>query len=313
MSKVHFITYGSDDSWVYALDRIAHEARRCGAFDSVTCYTPAMLDRDFAARYASVLKQARGGGFWIWKHQIIRQKLNEVGDGDAVVYADAGFHLNHNNSAQLRQHIGELEQSDYGMLAVRRGDFGATRMTNRLIGYFKDAYGIDDGYKRDYGVEGGALIFLKNEHAYKILDAFGRLLQTDMDLITDAYSAEPQHPDFRGDSRHDQAILSLIARVFGCVRLNQNEWWHGDRFFMPLRMTSEADIGGMLRIHGARALAPIAAAIAGRVVADFKTHRAKAPWRIAKKYLRRRRLKQSGRSLVYIDNVDKLDKKRDLN
>jgi len=108
LSKIHFITYGSDHRWIYALDRIAHEAKKCGVFDSITRYTPGMLDPDFAERYAPVLAQPRGGGYWIWKPQIIRQKLDEVGDGDVVVYADAGCRLRHKNTAELLQHIGKL-------------------------------------------------------------------------------------------------------------------------------------------------------------------------------------------------------------
>jgi len=140
------------------------------------------------------------------------------------------------------------------MLAAFEGDFGDLYMTNQAIGYFKETYGMDDGYKTECGVAGGGLIFLKNDHAYKILDEFERLLRADMKLITDAYNRLPQHPNFSGDCRHDQVIFTLLTRVFGCVRFVPRSWDSLDDFFIQARLQYVTDIGGLLRVRGWRAL-----------------------------------------------------------
>jgi len=185
------------------------------------------------------------------------------------------------------------------MLAVRRGDRGDKFITNQVINYFKQTYGMDDAYKTACGFNGSALIFLKNDHAYKILDGFERLLQTDMMLITDAYNHLPQHPNFHGDSRHDQTILSLLGLVFGCVRLNQiKAWWkRPDYFFATTRMRFRASASGLFRVHGTRAPLYFADYLIGNLFSCLnelaryiKNYRLRAPYELARNYRWNRRV-----------------------
>jgi len=183
------------------------------------------------------------------------------------------------------------------MLSVFRGDYGDRYMTNQVINYFKRTYGMDDGYKREFGLEAGALIFLKNDHAYKILDEFEKLLRTDMMLITDAYNHLPQHPNFSGESRRDQVIFSLLAREFGCVKLNRG--YSEQDFICPVRLRRRATVRMLFRAHGALAPFYLVNYLVGnsyRCLADalnyIKEHRGRAPRRLARDYRRNRRLQQ---------------------
>ena len=62
----------------------------------MTClaYGPKELNNNFLNKYEEIMKNKKGAGFWIWKHQIIKQEVEKVSDGDIVVYSDAGSSLN---------------------------------------------------------------------------------------------------------------------------------------------------------------------------------------------------------------------------
>ena len=78
--KIYFITYGTKTPYdfTFALERIKKEAIKSGFFNSVKVYNPEDLDKDFKIDYQDILKLRRGGGYWIWKPQIIKQMLNKM-------------------------------------------------------------------------------------------------------------------------------------------------------------------------------------------------------------------------------------------
>jgi hypothetical protein len=67
-----------------ALGRGVDIVRSCGKND---------LQPEFRARYAHILDQPRGAGYWLWKPYLVQACLAGADDGDIVVYADAGLVL----------------------------------------------------------------------------------------------------------------------------------------------------------------------------------------------------------------------------
>jgi len=82
----------------YATPRFRHRQMILGlsgrlnhVVDTVTDWTPRKLQ---AAGFEGVIPEIslkeRGSGFWSWKPFIIRKRLNEVPEGDVVLYCDVG-------------------------------------------------------------------------------------------------------------------------------------------------------------------------------------------------------------------------------
>ena len=84
----NFITYG-DDMYKVSRERIVKEALEFG-FDTAIAYKPEDFSSEFAETFKDVLKQPRGGGYWIWKWHFILRRLNEIKYGDYLCYLDAG-------------------------------------------------------------------------------------------------------------------------------------------------------------------------------------------------------------------------------
>ena len=89
MSKKYFVSYG-DTCYKESLERIGREAETLHLFDNVILYTDRSLPEPFSG-YAR--KYKRGGGYWMWKPWVVWHTLEQMEEGDVLVYADAGCSL----------------------------------------------------------------------------------------------------------------------------------------------------------------------------------------------------------------------------
>ena len=93
--KVHFITYGHGGlNYEISKNRIVKEAQFFGCFTTISKYGYNDLTPTFKEKYKNILTYNRGAGYWIWKIDIIQQKLNEINDGEFIVYLDCGCTIN---------------------------------------------------------------------------------------------------------------------------------------------------------------------------------------------------------------------------
>jgi hypothetical protein len=54
------------------------------------------LDDEFKLNFKDILREQRGGGYWIWKPYIIKKHLDKINDNDILIYMDAGCSININ-------------------------------------------------------------------------------------------------------------------------------------------------------------------------------------------------------------------------
>ena len=86
---IHLISYGNH---IYnnSKKRLYQEALDTKWFDTIKIYSPQDLSIDFKEKYKNVLKHKRGVGYWIWKLDIIKNRLHDISDNDILIYIDAG-------------------------------------------------------------------------------------------------------------------------------------------------------------------------------------------------------------------------------
>ncbi len=92
--KVHFITFGTKNFRIAKLHLITL-AKESGLFQNVNGFSNSSLNSSFREKYKDILKEPRGAGYWIWKHEIINNSLEELNENDLVVYSDAGSSFNY--------------------------------------------------------------------------------------------------------------------------------------------------------------------------------------------------------------------------
>lgn len=149
--KKIFITYGNQP-FRDTLKRIKREAKSLGIFDQVIAYTEKDLSEEVLS--SPLMRYSRGGGYWVWKPDVILKTMQAYPDA-LIVYTDAGCSLNKNIEEwnkwfQLMRSNDVLVQAyqpetDYGWNAI----FGtsstaiATWTKKQTIDYFDNRIGTD--------------------------------------------------------------------------------------------------------------------------------------------------------------------------
>ena len=227
--NIHFITYG-DSKFEKSKKRILNEAKEFGAFKTVKGYGPQDLSEDFIEKYKDIFKYSRGGGYWIWRPHIIRQAINNINDGEYLVYLDAGCSINKRGKKRFYEYIDKLESSlnNYGILSFQMsGNISDLQKekwwtTRHIFKYFNIKPNSDIGESGQY--LGGIFILKKNKHLMEYLDKYEKCIYENTYLITDIYNDKDQHEGFK-ENRHEQSITSILRKIHGSEVIDGDESW----------------------------------------------------------------------------------------
>ena len=117
--KIYFLTYG-DQKFYISKKHLISLAKKSELFDEFLSLGPKDLNTQFKKRYKKILQNSRGGGFWIWKHHIINNLLQEINENDIIVYCDAGASINTSKRAKNRfyEYITMLKDSEFSNLRM---------------------------------------------------------------------------------------------------------------------------------------------------------------------------------------------------
>jgi hypothetical protein len=229
---INFVTYASNEiNYQRAKTRIMDEARDFGIFDNMTCYGRDTLSKDFVTQFEDVLSLKRGGGYWIWKLDILQHEMSKVNDGDFIVYADVGCSFNNCDIAKQRmsEYLKLLNESPYGVLIFQTDHKEFHFTTKEIFNHFNVDITSPIATSGQYAAT--VIILQKNNHSKAWLQALLSTLSDNRWLFTDIYNKN-QHNAFR-DNRHDQSIISVYTKLNGGVILSDENYdkalWGIDR------------------------------------------------------------------------------------
>lgn len=196
-------------------------AYKIGGFDRTVSANPSLIDENFRRKYISVLNQAKGAGYWLWKPYFIVKTLEAANDGDIVMYADSASYFTSSASPlfSLPERFGqdiipfelELPESAWSkrdafiLLGAENGfELSSQRLASFML-FRKSASSIQ--FCQEY------LYHCTNENAL-----------TDLDNIY----GKPNYPDFVAH-RHDQSIFSLLSKKYGLQAFRDPSQWGNSR------------------------------------------------------------------------------------
>lgn len=223
---IHFITYGNH-RFRESKSRLLKEAKDFGSFKTITGYGPEFMSREFMEKFKDILSLPRGGGYWIWRPILLLQKLNEINDGEYLVYLDAGCKLNPYGKKRFYEYIDMLKESDYGIMSFQMsGKIGTGNLerenvwtNSEIFKYLNVPVNGEFGNSGQY--LGGILVMKKNQHLLKIINLLIKALYDDPLMYTDHYT-QNQHPQFK-ENRHEQSLFSLLRKIHGSIVLDGDE------------------------------------------------------------------------------------------
>lgn len=239
--KRYFITYGSKQFQLQK-KHLINLVNRSGYFDHAISMGPEDLSDKFRKTHSDFLTLNRGGGYWIWKYEIIKRLLEKINKNDLVYYSSAGSSFNINGIKRLNEYTQIINDSDSGNLRFSVGHLDVHTnyflekkwTTKEIFQYFNVIDNEDITNTKQLIANHFGLI--KNDVSLTIFNEFEKLIETNRKLITHDYDEKDQIKDFV-ENRNDQSILSVLSKIHGTEIIFKDETYfkgiEDDQFLYP--------------------------------------------------------------------------------
>lgn len=190
------VTYANESMTISK--QVCCDAALANGVDVVWPQNPDTITQEFKD-FNPVLKEERGGGYWLWKPYHIYKAILQCKDGDTLIYSDAGVKLiaNVNHIIDVMDQDIFLFSNGHQHVHWTKGDI------NKAILHTNE---VSDHYQQ---VQASLIFFKVNDYTRRFVKEW--LLFCQMPgLIDDSPSRMANAPGF-AENRHDQAILSALA------------------------------------------------------------------------------------------------------
>ena len=200
----------ADRRFYQAQQRNCASALRVGGFSTCAALRRADLDPAFVERNRRTLSARRGAGYWLWKPYVIAKVLGELELGELLFYSDAGATFVH----AIDPLIPILDATPERLLL-----FSLPPELTHAAWTKRDCFvvmGLDhEPYLSCDQLLASFLVMRKTPAVVEFVDEW-LAYATDPRALTDAPNTcgLPNYPNFR-EHRHDQSVLSLLARKRG--------------------------------------------------------------------------------------------------
>lgn len=223
-NKINFCTYSDSRKYTISSKHITKLANKSGLFEKAKIYTPRDLDNNFLKKYSKILKEKRGGGYWLWKHHIIEKEINLASENDIIVYCDAGSSFNYYAKKRFYEYLDILNSSEFGTFRIEgKKEHIEHHWTKKEIFDYFD-FELSSEIANTVQFMGGYLIFKKNQHTKEFLNLFKNTINDDINLITDNLDNKIQSNNFI-ETRHDQSLMSVISKIVGTASIKNETFF----------------------------------------------------------------------------------------
>lgn len=208
MHQITAINY-SDEHFKNAQQLNTRTALLHGA-DRVIEYKKDDIDKEFYRKSEKILAQKRGGGYWLWKPYIVKKTLEQLNEGEFLIYSDSG--ACYINNIELLVNCMVTEKTDI-MIFSLDNNLKERNWSKR------DAFMLMDcDYEEYYNTPqrlAGFLIIQKTSFTDEFISEWLKYAQ-DPRIITDQENCmgKENYSGFK-ENRHDQTILSLLSKKYG--------------------------------------------------------------------------------------------------
>lgn len=221
--KIYFVTYGSG-KFKYSSLRVAEEAHSLGFFSEVFVFSES--DLPLCIKSSPLFNSNKGGGFWLWKPYVIERVLNEIDEGDIVVYSDSGNEIlisdKWNEYFNLLKKYDSIffqyrENFDYGWKKINSEYSDSPKLkfwTKRsTIDHFSNLFSSDKEWLDKNKIVAGLIFIKKNQRNQDLIKEWLNNMLFFPHIVCDLFENEKTN-QIEGFSqhRHDQSILSVLVR-----------------------------------------------------------------------------------------------------
>lgn len=212
--KIHLLTFAdkiNDNKYYDYAQQLVQDATSYNIFSTIKCLTAVDLfkNNDFHKHATFISENKRGFGYWLWKPFLIWKTLEELPEGDLLVYLDAGTKLSLEGKSRFMDYLAIQRKDKYNNLFFEQEDVISSWCKMDTIHFF-DAYDLVQNKVKE--VLPGILFTSNNSHN-RFLFKLCYDSCSNYQLITDTPSIKQNLPEFN-EHRHDQSVFSIVVRKF---------------------------------------------------------------------------------------------------
>lgn len=201
--------------------RFYNQAKESNFFDNIFIYNEYNLPKDekFEALLSHKLVPSRGFGYWCWKPFIILKTLENLKDGDILVYADVGCHINKEGEKRFYEYLDIV--IGHKALCYKSHWVEAHYTKADLFNYFDK---LKDKNITDTSMRPATIcIFEKNDINLEFVNKWLQVFYDDFSLVDDTPSKLPNLDGFI-EHRHDQSVFSIFSKIYNVSTVYAGEF-----------------------------------------------------------------------------------------
>jgi hypothetical protein len=193
-------------------------ALKIGGFDRVVNASPDLIDHQFKVQHKSILGQSKGAGYWLWKPYFILKALNQLQDGDVVMYADAASHFI--RSANTLLELPATYKQDIIPFELDHLE-GAWTKRDAFVYINADAMGFQE--TRQFLAS--FIVVRKSAFSMRFMNEYLEYC-CNPNILTDLDNrcGLPNYPGFTAH-RHDQSVFSLLCKKYQLQGFRDPSQW----------------------------------------------------------------------------------------
>lgn len=171
----------------------------------------------------------RGFGYWIWKPFLVLQCLEEMKEGEGLLYLDGGCHLNLNEGSilKLKNYFHTAEKTGMLVTQLFDGQFGFESLSEKswTKKELLDLLEVSEPNRSSGQFQSGIIFVINNSENRRLIANWLDLCQTNNygfltgnSLVEQNYSSFVEH-------RFDQSIFSALAKNNGISGFRDETYW----------------------------------------------------------------------------------------
>lgn len=206
--RVHLVTFASGaDTYKASARRLASEANATNLFDGIYSYTdfPEFILSD--KKWEQHLQARKGLGYWFWKGPLISNILNQIDDGDVLVYADSGCEIG--NANKFEDIAKDL--CDHDIVTFSLKPMQERRWTKGDV-FSEFSVTPDDGVYAHSAQILATYFYMKNTPQTRQFIKHWEDLMSNYHLVSDEPSTTKSASNFKMH-RQDQSLFSMLIKA----------------------------------------------------------------------------------------------------
>ena len=209
-----FITFASHGNYIDAGKRLLKQANDINLFTKTILYTPENLkeDTEFWNKHSAFINMnKRGYGYWLWKSYIIKKTMENMNEGDILLYLDCGCEIDNRKKNKLIEYIDIVKKNNIKMIDSPTSSTCLEKYWCKMD-LIETLEMNDEMYLNTPQRQAGALLILICNETQALVNEWYNI-GCNYHNIDDSPSILPNLPGFK-EHRHDQSIFSLLSKKY---------------------------------------------------------------------------------------------------